>query len=115
MTKLTVLRGTTNIFRLSILDPEGEYYYLAPGEVLRFGVKHHHTQTACLIQKELTADDLSGGAYPVKLTPEDTAELACGEYSCDVGLQSGEDYFSILPPMPFILEPNVTGKAVNHA
>lgn len=105
---ISIIRGTSNTFNITLQDPEGQPYFLAAGEVLRFGVKTRHTEESYIIEKELTAEDLKNGVYPVKLLPEDTAGLCCYSYCYDVGVQSGDDYWIVIPCSPFVVEHNIT-------
>lgn len=108
---IEIIRGTSNTFNISLQDPQKQPYFLAAGEVLRFGVKIRPEDKSCLIEKELTAEDLKNGVYPVKLTPEDTANLSCYTYCYDVGVQSGDDYWIVLGGYLEITK-NITGKKV---
>lgn len=108
---ISMVRGTSQTFNITLLDPQKQAYFLAAGEVLRFGVKLRPEDRSCLIEKELTAADLKNGVYPVKLTPEDTASLGCYTYYYDAGVQSGEDYWIVLDGYLEITK-NITGKKV---
>lgn len=109
---ISIIRGMTNTFNITLTDPEGNPYFLGDGEVLRFGIKRNTAERQCCIRKELTAADLKNGVYPIKLTPEDTAGLPCGGYCYDAGVQIGEDYYIVIPCSRLEITSNVTKKAV---
>lgn len=105
--KVKIVRGTTNVLNITINDETGAVYTLADGEKIVFGVKCDHDDAEFTLLKtaSFVADE---GVYAVTLTPEDTADLTCGDYVYDVALQSGGNFFNVIEPSPFIIEPNVT-------
>lgn len=105
---LEVIRGTTKTFSVNITDANGDPYSLASGDVVRFGVKQESGDEAYLIEKEVTEGE--GGVFAFTIAPEDTINLEPGHYKYDVGLQTGEDYFNVIPYSRFVLTPNVTEK-----
>ena len=107
MNILEIIRGTTNTVHIDVTDAGGTPYALADGEVLRFGVKRNAASSEYLIRKDVT---IGTGSYSVTLTPEDTAGLAPGSYLFDVGLQSGGDYYNIIPTSAFVIRASVTKK-----
>lgn len=110
MQNFEMVRGTTHAVAITLTDGSGAVYTLAEGEVLRFGVKQTHNSSDYLIEKELTAADLYEGAYLLTLRPADTASLPCGRYCYDIGLESGADFFNIVPCSDFVLLHNITCK-----
>lgn len=110
--KLSIVRGTTNTFNILIKDPDGNPYFLGDGEVLRFGIKRSPENQHIDVEKEVTSEALRNGVYPVKLSPEDTKDLSCCKYCYDVGLQSGDDYYMVIPCSTLEITSNVTKKAV---
>lgn len=104
---LSVVRGTTSTIRIDVTDANGTPYALGTGEVLRFGVKRNAASTEYLIRKDITSGT---GSYLVTLTPEDTAGLAITQYLFDVGLQSGENYYNVIPATVFDVQANITKK-----
>lgn len=110
--KIKIERGKTAVFSLEIIDEDtGNQYSLESGEILRFGVKKSTDDAEYLIEKELTsADEEQDGSYTVAIDPDDTIDLATGTFHYDVGLQSGSDYWSVIPYSDFVIGPNATVK-----
>ena len=111
---INLVRGSTNTFDIALRDEKGAFYALGSDEILRFGVKKTTAASAYKLVKELTAADLSstGDAYVLILHPEDTENLESGDYVYDIGMQSGADYYNVVPCSDFILHPNITGREV---
>lgn len=108
---IEIIRGTTNTFAVEVKTADGSAYALASGETLVFGVKANKQQNDFDIVKTLTAKNITDtGAYALKLTPEDTADLPCGHYYYDIGLVSGTDYYSVIECSKFVVAYNVTDK-----
>lgn len=111
--KINVIRGTTCKFDIQLKDESGEFYRLKDGEVLRFGIKDKMELDKTLITKQITAADINedGDAYTLHITPEDTEHLDLRRYYYyDVGLQSGNDYYNVIPCSDFALGINITSK-----
>lgn len=106
--QLSMIRGTTKVIHITILDAQGQKYLPQDGDVVRFGVKATPEQPRYLIQK--TTSQTSNGIVTITLEPEDTIHLPYGEFKYDVGLESDGMYFNIIPCSDFILCPNITGK-----
>lgn len=102
---LSVVRGTTNTIRIDVTDANGTPYVLGIGEVLRFGVKRNAASSDYLIRKDITSGT---GSYLVTLMPEDTIGLAVSQYLFDVGLQSGDNYYNVIPATVFNVLGNIT-------
>lgn len=109
---ISIVRGTTNAFDIALTDQTGAFYTLQSGEVLRFGVKLRTDLSEYKLVKDLTAADINdeGSAYVLTLRPDDTEDLACCRYCYDIGLQSGSDYFNVVPCSDFVLHHNITGR-----
>lgn len=105
---ITMIRGTSAAFGVSITDENGNAYTLQSGETLRFGIKTTPTDTNYIISKDFTEQD-SDGNYVFALAPADTENLSFGAYWFDIGLQSGDDYWNVIPASAFNLAYNVTG------
>lgn len=105
---IQIVRGTTAGFSVAITDAEtGEAYTLEPGEVLRFGVKKLPEDPACIFEIEFDeADD--DGDYGFTIGVNNTKNMAFGSYFYDIGLQSGNNYFNVIPASPFEITYNVT-------
>lgn len=112
---LNIIRGTTNIFSLTIEDENGELYTLNDDEKIIFGVKSNAENSDYDIVKALTYADVVDGAYAIRLSPEDTQELPFGQYFYDVGLQTADgDYYMIIPCKRFCICKAVTAKEASQ-
>lgn len=108
---ISVIRGTTNTFTVYVADENGDPYTLAAGEVLRFGVKAVPGEAEYILTKIMTSADAEGDGYVFTILPSDTAELGFGSYWYDIGLQSGNNYFNVVPASGFNILYNVTEAA----
>lgn len=106
--QLSMIRGTTKVIHITIMNAQGQKYLPLAGDVVRFGVKAAPDQPRYLIQKSVSQTD--NGIATIILEPEDTIHLPYGEFKYDVGLESEGMYFNIIPCSDFILCPNITGK-----
>jgi len=104
--KIEIVRGTTNMIHIDVLDANGNPYTLQDGEKLIFGVKRNVTDADELIVK--TASVAEGGGYVVNLAPDDTDDLTVGKYVYDVGLQSGDCFYNVIKANSFVIAGNVT-------
>lgn len=105
--KIEIVRGTTNTFQILVYDATGKPYNLGSNEKVVFGIKRNpDVEEMPLITK--TAEIYGDGIFTVKLCPEDTAEMKCGAYFYDVGLDNGTDFFNVIEPSPFKINANVT-------
>lgn len=106
--KISIVRGTTNSFSISITDKEtGEAYELETGEVLRFGIKKSPTDAEYVLVIDITETN-ENDEYAFTILPSDTINQPFGMYYYDVGLQSGNAYYNIIPASPFEIAFNVT-------
>ena len=105
-------RGRSDVEELTIEDVVAkEIYELQSGEILRFGVKKNINDPNCIFIKECTDKDADeNGTYAIYITPEDTINLPVGKYYYDIGIQSGEDYWPVIPWTEFVIGPNATEK-----
>lgn len=104
---IKMIRGTT--FKQPIHLTQNEMNYsLKPGEILRFGVKESEHQARYIIIKEWESKDVIDGLFILTINPQDTLKLPCKKYKYDLGLQSGDDYFMIIPESDFQLCENIT-------
>lgn len=105
-----IIRGTTTSIDIALTNESGGAYLLQSNEILRFGVKVRAEHTDYTLVKELTAADLNsdGTAYTLTLEPEDTEDMEFMRYCYDVGLQSGTDYYNVIPCSDFVVEHNIT-------
>lgn len=105
--KVEIVRGTSNTFQILVYDADGRPYDLGSNERIVFGIKKDpDVETEPMIVK--TGEIIGNGMFTVKLCPEDTAELKCGAYFYDVGLDTGTDFFNVIEPSPFQILANVT-------
>lgn len=104
--KLEIVRGTSNVFGISVKnEDDGTPYNLSGSESLVFGLKRGIRDESCVLVKPIThkIDDV----YYLELKPEDTAGLEHGLYHYDIGLQSGEHaFFNVIPMNDFMILPN---------
>ena len=106
MQKIEIVRGTTNTFQIEVRDANGDLLAAGKDEKVIFGVKRNAEDDNLIIAKAATMTDT--GIFTVTLSPADTEGLKFGRYFYDVGLQSGEQYYNIIEPMPFIIQANIT-------
>jgi hypothetical protein len=112
---LAIVRGTTKTMTIRVTAEDGSVYTLGSGEILRFGVKKHPGDTAYLFSKDMSSSSLADGVYSFIINPGDTENLDFGCYYYDVGLQSGSEYFNVIPCSDFRVEYNVTKREVSNA
>ena len=105
-----MIRGTTNIFNITVLDIDGDPYTLLSGEKLIFGVKRKYTDEEYIFIKTIEAGsaDIVDGVYKIMITPQDTNECRWGDYMYDVSIQSGDNFYNIISPSRFTIEKNIT-------
>lgn len=104
--KIEIVRGTTNMIHIDVLDANGNPYTLQSGEKLIFGVKRNVTDEDEILVK--TASVAEDGGYVVNIAPNDTEDLKCGKYVYDVGLQSGDCFYNVIKATSFVIAGNVT-------
>ena len=105
---ISITRGRTYIFDIVVIDDDNPYV-LQEGEKIIFGIKKFYTDAVYLYKKIITLEDSTDtGVYSLKIEPKDTQYLPCVDYCYDVGLKSGNDYFSIIDYSTLKLEKNVT-------
>jgi hypothetical protein len=103
---IQMIRGTTQVFKISVTDANESPYVLGSGEFLLFGVKAKPEDNSYVVLKSVSSG--AYGVYTVTLAPKDTFYMPYGRYVYDVGLQSGNDYYNIIPTSGFAVLPNVT-------
>lgn len=106
--KLEIVRGTTNAFGLTITNKDtGAAYTLEEGQVLVFGLKVGKTDEERVLVKQIT--HTVNGEYYLELSPEDTADLECGQYYYDIGMQHGSSvFYNVIKASPFVISPDIT-------
>lgn len=105
-TDVKVVRGTTNTFRITVTDAAGKLYDLQSGEKLLFGVKRHHEDTEYIFVKSITSGE--NGVYTVTIDPSDTEQCDCCNYFYDVSVQSGNNFYNVIPTSAFCVCKNIT-------
>lgn len=109
--KLSITRGTTMSFLLTIQNDDGTIYYLKDGEKLIFGVKFDIESDDYLIKKIIIAENREENGYLISLKPEDTQKLEFKDYRYDIGLQTNDgDYYMLVLCSPFVVNKAVTAK-----
>ena len=104
-TPIHIIRGDTTHLNINVLDANGNPWTLASGDRLVFGVKDNTNSTVYRVKKYI---DEGTAPFEVVLRPTDTQSLRRGTYYYDVGIQTGEDYYHILPISPFTVNDSVT-------
>lgn len=107
--KIEIIRGTSNTFSIDVSDADGRPYVLADGESIIFGIKKKAEDAEAIFVKNATASEVEGN-YVVSIAPSDTENLDCGRYAYDVGLKTGTDFFNVIEPNPFMIQPNITSR-----
>lgn len=107
---ISMVRARTQTFDIALTDADGADYVLQTGEKLIFGIKKNYNDTDYLLKKILTSENATNttGVYTLTLVPDDTANMSCDQYCYDIGLQSGNDYYSVIDCSHFKLTHNVT-------
>jgi len=105
---ITMIRGTSASFSVIVKDENDNTYTLQSGETLRFGIKTTPTDSQYIFTTDFSTQD-SDGSYSFSIAPADTENLSFGSYWYDIGLQSGSDYWNVIPASAFYLAYNVTG------
>lgn len=105
-----IVRGTTNVFEITIKDAYGNPYNLAEGEQLLFGMKKTYADREYVFVKTVktTATTNKDGVYSVIVTPEDTEKCDCCKYHYDVAVQSGEDFYNVIENSVIYIKKNIT-------
>lgn len=109
---IEIVRGTTNVIEITVLDGEGNLRNLSSGEAILFGVKERLSDDVYVFVRAATQKTL--GTYTVELFKEDTQGREFGRYYYDVGLQSGDDFFNIVEASSFVIAANVTKWGCNR-
>lgn len=100
-----MIRGTTLNQPIKI----NNYDEPKAGDIFRFGVKKNSGDPNYAILKQQKNENASKiEFFNLKLTPSDTLKLQPGQYTYEFALQSGDDYYVLIPATPFIIKPNIT-------
>ena len=102
-TKITFNRGDDIFIKVDIYDSEGQTYTLREGDKLFYSVKKKETdENYAIAPRELDRDVMH-------IAPEDTYDLAFGDYVYDVHMVTAEGRSStIIKPSILTLEPAIT-------
>ena len=107
---IEMIRGTTSIQQIVLME-DGHPYILSSDEFIHFGIKEAGYQSRILVDKIFTHKDQNKttGEIEFKILPEETKKWPVKTYKYDIGLQSGEDYFIVIPESDFVVKQNITG------
>lgn len=104
---LSIVRGTTAAFGITVTDAEGDVFTLETGQVLVFALKKRPKDEERVLVKQIR--NTAGVQYYLELTPADTADLEPGKYYYDVGMQHGENtFYNIIEASVFEIKPNIS-------
>lgn len=85
-----ITRGDTGIFTISLIDGDGNPYVPEPEDTIRFAMaKKFGAGADVLVNKSFPADTLT-----LELEPEDTKNLAFGDYVYDIELTDADGHVS---------------------
>lgn len=107
---IEIVRGTTNVFNLTITNFNGEPFKLtSTGQKLIFGIKRNvdDTDYVVLKTKEYSGED-EGYDIQFRLDPEDTMNLPLGRYIYDISMQYSNAFWNIVEPSELKISKNVT-------
>ena len=83
-------RGDTGIFTISLVDGDGNPYTPEPTDTIRFAMaKKFGAGSDVLVNKQFPADTLT-----LEIDPQDTKNLAFGDYVYDIELTDGDGHVS---------------------
>ena len=102
---LELIRGDTTTLQVTVLDAEGNPWRLHDGDKLIFGMKKEISSGDYLIKKYV---DTGASPYSITLEATDTCNLPMGCYLYDIGLQTGAQYFHVVPISALNLRSTVT-------
>lgn len=105
---ISIVRGTSNVFGIEIVNANGEPFVLETGQVLVFAIKKRPKDADRVLVKTIT-HSVNTGTFYLELFPSDTEDLEPGRYVYDVGLQHGESvFFNVIEASTFEIKPNVS-------
>lgn len=112
---ISMIRGTTYSFILSIRDEDNLPYIAPQSNIIRFGVKRNPEDSSYIIVKEQNGDENLTGEYSFVINPDDTLHLKFGTYFYDIGLETDNgDYFMVIECSPFNIKKNITSLEVQN-
>lgn len=109
---LKMVRARTEVFNIALTDENGQPYVLTGNQKMIFGVKKDFADGNYMLKKEITSADATDneGEYVLSIAAADTANVAWGKFFYDIGLQDGDNYYNVIEPSRFDIQPNVTKK-----
>ena len=79
---ITMTRGDTAKFKVSIFNQDGSSYTPENGDIIRFAVKQNYSELADILINTIIPND----TLILEISPEDTKELNFGSYVYDIQL-----------------------------
>lgn len=99
---ISLIRGDSGAFTISITDTGGNAVDLTEGDVLTFTLRRTPRSPTIVLQKII-----AGGELDIK--PADTEGLTFGAYVYDIELKRADGYVdTVIPPHEFLLMEEVT-------
>ncbi len=92
-----------------IITENGQVHEYSADETVRFALSESRDSSGVVISKIMSYEN---GDYTVSLSPAETGSLIPGkQYWFDIGLQSGSDYYRVIPCREVRIIPGIS-KAV---
>lgn len=99
---ISLIRGDSGAFTISIADTNGNPVELTEGDVLTFTLRRAARNPAIILQKIIAGVELD-------IKPADTEGLTFGTYVYDIELKRADGYVdTVIPPHEFLLMEEVT-------
>lgn len=99
---ISMIRGDSGAFTISITDTDGSPVELTGGDVLTFTLRRAARNPAIVLQKIIADGELD-------IKPADTEGLTFGAYVYDIELKRADGYVdTVIPPHEFLLMEEVT-------
>ena len=99
---ISMIRGDSGVFTISITDTDGSPVELTGGDVLTFTLRRAARNPAIVLQKIIADGELD-------IKPADTEGLTFGAYVYDIELKRADGYVdTVIPPHEFLLLEEVT-------
>jgi hypothetical protein len=99
---ISMIRGDSGVFTISITDTDGSPVELTGGDVLTFTLRRAARNPAIVLQKIIADGELD-------IKPADTEGLTFGAYVYDIELKRADGYVdTVIPPHEFLLMEEVT-------
>nr|DAW29654.1 MAG TPA: hypothetical protein [Caudoviricetes sp.] len=99
---ISMIRGDSGVFTITITDTNGSPVELTEGDVLTFTLRRTPRSPTIVLQKTITDGTLT-------INPSDTQDMPFGSYVYDVELKRADGYTdTIIPPHEFCILEEVT-------